>query len=203
MFRRLLLIGSWVVVAGACDPGPPEVAVAKGPEAAGLRPADGGMDVPPTGLYAVTVKVVADDCTPKYAPPPAWQVRVDGKAEGGRASITVPVSALPPTTTTRTAAHNNFVVMPAAPVTRKNDGAVDCGPASRTFEVVRASREGFTLAISTVYGERGTCDASQPAKCTTKIEQVHKLVEFQCAAECYRGTRATGDGATTVDCRCP
>lgn len=193
MLRRLGMIVSCVGIVAGCDPEPP-AATEKMAEAPGRRPADGGMDVPPTGNYEVTVKVVSDDCTPRYAPPPAWQVFVDAKAGAGRAQVNVPLSALPPTTQTRTAARSVFVVMPAAPLTHRND-AIACGPASRTFEVIRASREGFTLAISTVYGERASCEKEQPAKCTTKIEQVYRLTELVCAAQCQYD-------AGKPDCQC-
>lgn len=230
MLRRVQVLGMVAVIAG-CDAAPAgekkePTKIEAGKAVAGeatappagdpvqIRPADGGKDVPPSAVYEVTVKVVADDCAPKYTAPAPWRVRVDGKAEGEVAKVNVPLSAMPPRSDTATAQRSDFVVVPATPVTQKPSSPV-CGMGERTIEVRGASREGFTLAITSVFPARPDgCDAAVPEKCTTKIEQVYRVVEFLCAAECYAGQKprppkADGTGyridedRLTVDCKCP
>lgn len=42
-----------------------------------------------------------------------------------------------------------------------------------------ATGQGFTLAITTEYGALTGCPAGGPGSCTTKIEQVYRLVAAQ------------------------
>ncbi|MBL9100778.1 MAG: hypothetical protein JNL82_07465 [Myxococcales bacterium] len=192
----------------------PARAEAVGGDSRQVRPADGGEDVPPSGLYEVTTRVVADDCTPKYTPPAATtRVRVDARAEGERARVNVPLSGLPPARSAGAAMRSDFVVVPATPV---KEGLGDgCGPSMREFVATAASREGFTLAITSTFGRRNeACDAAAvPQQCTTTIEQAYRVVSFECAAECHAGQKArppredgtqwAPDERVMVDCRCP
>jgi len=134
--------------------------------------------VPPSGDYTVTMRVVADDCTPRFEPPSPWDVDVVSKSTDGRVVVNVPLSALPPQTDTDTLAQSNIVLVPAEPQTRKNPRGMDpsCSFKEQRIEVTAVSRGGFTLAITSSYGERpGVCKDTLPAQCTTRVEQVYTL----------------------------
>ncbi len=98
---------------------------------------------------------------------------------------------------------NDFMVLPPAePHTRTN--AATCGPTEITSSLGNATREGFTLNFTSTYGPaQPDCPTPVPATCTTKIEQIFKLVEFKCAAECFRGAMSVERDKLEIDCRCP
>ena len=138
----------------------------------------GAAGVPPSGDYTVTMRVLADDCTPRFEPPSPWDVDVVSKSTDGRVVVNVPLSALPPENDTNTLAQSNIVLVPAEAQTRKSPRSMDamCTFKEQRIEVSAVSRGGFTLAITSTYGERpGLCKETLPAQCTTRVEQVYAL----------------------------
>lgn len=218
MMRALSLhVGLITALLAGCDAEPAKSADAKPADAKPAdirpataapdptRPADGGMDVPPAGIYEITVNVVSDDCTPKYTPPaPGRRVAVSAKARPGDARLNVPFIGLPPDGSNTYSARNDLMVLPPREVSHTS--ATQCGPFELTTSLTNATREGFSLNFTTKYGpSRPDCATPMPSACTTTIEQIFKLVEFQCAAECSRSTRSVpGEPLKQeIDCRCP
>ncbi len=164
------------------------------------------MNVPPAGTYEVTARVVADDCVPKYVPPQPWRALVHGKAERGLASVNVPVTALPPTSDTSVRQRSDFAVTQAKPLTRYLEAGT-CGPSTRILAIKDASRDGFTLVITSTFGPTlANCTASLPTSCTTTVEHVHVLREPTCAAESFRAAKAAqeySENPASILCRCP
>lgn len=190
----LALLGCEREPAGGAPPAPP-------PHDVGLS------DLPPTGVYEVTARVVADTCSPAYRPPAPWRRFVAVAGEKDVAKANVPLSAIPPSSDARTAARSDLLLRPRTPLAHRF-APPDCRgyTADRRFEVTGHSPDGFTVAISVTHGDAGACAPTFPANCTTEVEHRYALVESQCPASCYRGARpdpASEDPERMlVDCDC-
>src|SRR5262245_49719778 len=92
--RRLQLEAALLLALVACD--------ANSPTETDASP------FPPTGSYEVSVRVLADDCTPAYVAPATWRQQVFAAAENGAGKVNIPLSAVPPSTSTRASARSDF-----------------------------------------------------------------------------------------------
>jgi hypothetical protein len=151
----------WVVAAAGCT---------------GVTP---GVGTPGSGEYEVTVRVVADSCARKYVPPEPWVVELTIAEEEGRLMARVPLSAVPPTNYTHIAEDYDIALVPATPVTRVRPRSMHVGCWTEPSIVATGvSRRGFTLALTTTYGEPDRlCRADAPRSCTSTVEQVFTRVE--------------------------
>jgi len=178
-------------------------------------PADAGTSpYPPTGSYAITTRVISDDCRPKYTPPAPWDAIVQAGAERGVAKVNLLLSAIPPSNATSSSARSDLSVEPRRPTKRTSTPLPACASytTAQTLEIVESGPAGFTVAISVEYGDASKCGGALPSKCTTKVEHVYKLVRSLCPAECTRGlvfrrpdagAAMSGAGDAEADCRCP
>jgi hypothetical protein len=173
-------------------------------------PAGDRSDVPPTGIYEVSVHVKADDCSPAYAAPAPWRTRVLAQAEGDVAKVNLPLSAIPPSTKTTSSARSDFRLDPGYEVARKHTPVPSCTDFSidYVYSLMDVARDGFALSVEAKYGAAGPCPVPEPTACTTQVQYDYELVERECAAECTYGERpAPAAGKATignweVDCRC-
>lgn len=166
---------------------------------------------PPTGSYDVSMRVLADDCSPAYVAPPSWRQQVFAAAENGAGKVNIPLSAVPPSTSTRSSARSDFLMETGYTVRRqmKPAGGCDALAIDYVYTVQKMSPAGFELVVDVEYGDAGACAATTPTSCSTKVQYDYALVESQCAAECTRGSLPTprasihDDKDANVDCRCP
>lgn len=165
----------------------------------------------PSGLYDISTRVLADDCSPAYAPPATWRERVFTAAEDGHAKVNLPLSGLPPQGLTRATARSDFSLEPGFSRTDRMKPVRDCDAFTidYAYTLQRPSSKGFELVVDVTYGDPGSCKTTSPTSCTTKVQYDYVLATAECAAECTRGVRPAKTGVSDgpvewlVDCRCP
>lgn len=198
MPRRIRQLGAALLFAlTACDIDAPEE-----PDASPF---------PATGMYDVSMRVLADDCTPAYVAPAPWRQQVFAAAENGSAKVNVPLSAVPPSTSKRSAARSDFVMKADYTVRRTMQPAGGCEDLAidYVYTLQRFSPAGFELVVDVAYGDADACAATTPTSCSTKVQYDYTLVESQCPAECTRGSRPTprasidDETPLAIDCGCP
>ena len=165
------------------------------------------VSLPPSGNYAVTTRVVFNDCEPPQPSDP-FDAFVVVVTEGGAPKTNLPVA--PVRGVGGSVARSDISLVAGEHIELRRSPVRDC----RSYEVTTAievdsvTADSITLLHRTSYGDASACGVARPSKCTTSLELRYALKEELCAAECTRGAHprpgvSQGPPPWEVDCACP